>query len=95
VLAAYGLALIASTFVVLPGGGGAVEAALTLALTTQGVEGPAALSGAVLFRLISFWMLLPVGLVLYRVLTRRTPLEDIDEIAEVESAHPEDVRTQG
>lgn len=75
VLAAYGLGLIASTFVVLPGGGGAVEAALTLALGAQGVPGGAALSAALLFRLLSFWMLLPIGLVLYRYLTRNQRLE--------------------
>lgn len=75
VLAAYGLGLIASTFVVLPGGGGAVEAALTLALIAQGVPSEAALGGAVLFRLLSFWMLLPFGLVGYRVLTNASPGE--------------------
>lgn len=75
VLAAYGLALIASTFVLLPGGGGAVEAALTLSLGAQGVPGGAALSAALLFRLLSFWLLLPIGLVLYRVLTRHQRLE--------------------
>jgi uncharacterized protein (TIRG00374 family) len=75
VLAAYGLALIASTFVILPGGGGAVEAALTLSLGAQGVPGGAALSAALLFRLLSFWLLLPIGLILYRYLTRVQRLE--------------------
>jgi putative heme transporter len=75
VLAGYGLALIASTFVILPGGGGAVEAALTLALGAQGVPGGAALSAALLFRLLSFWLLLPIGLLLYRYLTRNQRLE--------------------
>jgi putative heme transporter len=75
VLAGYGLALIASTFVILPGGGGAVETALTLALGAQGVPGGAALSAALLFRLLSFWLLLPLGMVLYRYLTRNQRLE--------------------
>lgn len=75
VLAGYGLALIASTFVILPGGGGTVEAALTLALGAQGVPGGAALSAALLFRLLSFWLLLPLGLILYRTLTRQQRLE--------------------
>jgi uncharacterized protein (TIRG00374 family) len=70
VAAAYGLALIVSTFVVLPGGGGAVEAALTVALRVQGVPPEAAIGAAIVFRLISFWMLLPVGGILYRALTR-------------------------
>lgn len=75
VVAGYGLALIASTFVILPGGGGTVEAALTLALGAQGVPGGAALSAAVLFRLLSFWLLLPLGLIIYRVVTRNQRLE--------------------
>lgn len=73
VLAAYGLALIVSVFTLLPGGGGTVEAALTVALAAQGVPVEAALGGAVLFRLISFWVLLPFGLVFYRLLTRSQP----------------------
>ncbi|HMO58004.1 MAG TPA: lysylphosphatidylglycerol synthase transmembrane domain-containing protein [Roseiflexaceae bacterium] len=70
VAAAYGLALIVSTFVILPGGGGAVETALTLALRVQGVPPEAAIGAAIVFRLLSFWLLLPVGGVLYHVLTR-------------------------
>ena len=70
VLAAYGLTLVVSVFTLLPGGGGTVEAALTVALAAQNVPLEAALGTAVLFRLISFWMLLPVGAICYRVLTR-------------------------
>ena len=58
-LAAYGLALIVSTYTLLPAGGGTVEAALTVALTVQGVPLEAALGATVLFRLFSFWLLLP------------------------------------
>lgn len=72
VLAAYGLSLIVSTFVVLPGGGGAVEAALTVALHAQGIPLQAALGAAIVFRLLSFWLMLPVGIVCYRILTRGT-----------------------
>jgi putative heme transporter len=69
VLAAYGLALIASTFTALPGGGGAVEVALALALTAEGVPPEAALGATILFRLFSFWLLLPLGVICYRLLT--------------------------
>lgn len=68
--AAYGLALIVSVFTLLPGGGGTVEAALTVALHAQGVPLEAALGAAILFRLLSFWMMLPVGMFCYRLLTR-------------------------
>lgn len=70
VLAAYGLTLIVSVFTLLPGGGGTVEAALTVALAAQMVPIEAALGAAVVFRLISFWMLLPLGVLCYRMLTR-------------------------
>jgi len=70
VLAAYGLALIVSTFTALPGGGGAVEATLALSLVAQGVPAEAALGATILFRLLSFWLLLPLGAVCYRMLTR-------------------------
>jgi uncharacterized protein (TIRG00374 family) len=69
VLAAYGLALIVSTFTALPGGGGTVEAALALSLTAEGVPPEAALGATILFRLCSFWLLLPLGAICYRLLT--------------------------
>ena len=67
-LAAYGLALIVSAYTLLPAGGGTVEAALTVALSVQGVPLEAALGAAVLFRLFSFWLLLPLGAFCYRLL---------------------------
>lgn len=73
VLAAYGLALIVSSFTLLPGGGGTVEAALALTLTTQGVPPAAALGAAIVFRLCNFWLLLPAGAICYRMLTRQNP----------------------
>jgi uncharacterized protein (TIRG00374 family) len=69
-LAAYGLALIVSTYTLLPAGGGTVEAALTVALTVQGVPLEAAIGATVLFRLLNFWLLLPVGAACYRALMR-------------------------
>ncbi len=74
-LAAYGLALIVSTYTVLPAGGGTVEAALTVGLSIQGVPLEAALGATVLFRLFSFWLLLPLGALCYRMLMRDTPAE--------------------
>jgi putative heme transporter len=71
-LAAYGLALIVSTYTLLPAGGGTVEAALTVGLTVQGVPLEAAIGASVLFRLLSFWLLLPIGAICYRMLLRHT-----------------------
>ena len=70
VLAAYGMSLIASLFTMLPSGGGAVEATLSFTLHLQNVPLQGALGGAILFRLLSYWLFLPIGGILYRVLTR-------------------------
>lgn len=59
-LAAFGVALITSTFNVLPGGGGTVETAVVATLLQHGV-GAAAVPAAILFRLLNFWALLPVA----------------------------------
>jgi uncharacterized protein (TIRG00374 family) len=65
VLAAFGIALITSTFNVLPGGGGTVEAVLALVLTQLG-GGNEAIIAAVIFRLLSFWLLTPLAVIGYR-----------------------------
>lgn len=75
VLAAFGIALVTSTFNVLPGGGGTVEAALVAVLTQLSV-GPAAVPAAVIFRLFNFWLLAPVAAACYHWLMHEevTPL---------------------
>lgn len=60
VLAAFGMALITSTFNLLPGGGGTVEAMIVMVLLQLGV-GIAAAPAAIVFRLLNFWALLPVA----------------------------------
>jgi uncharacterized protein (TIRG00374 family) len=60
VLTAFGVALITSTFNVLPGGGGTVEFVLIAVLTLLGV-GPAAVPAAIIFRLMNFWLLTPIA----------------------------------
>jgi uncharacterized membrane protein YbhN (UPF0104 family) len=44
-----------------PGGLGAVEAALTAGLTAAGVPGAVAVSAVLLFRLLTFWLPVPLG----------------------------------
>lgn len=68
-LAAFGVALITSTFNVLPGGGGAVETVLVTVLLQFSV-GAVALPAAILFRLLNFWALLPVAVAGYAWLMR-------------------------
>jgi uncharacterized membrane protein YbhN (UPF0104 family) len=72
VLTAFGIALITSSFNVLPGGGGTVEAALIAVLVQLGV-GAAALPTAILFRLINFWLLTPIAALAYYWLMHEKP----------------------
>lgn len=73
VSAALGVALITSTFNVLPGGGGTVEAALVAVLSQLGA-GPAAVPATIIFRLFNFWLLLPLMGLLYHWLLNEAPL---------------------
>ncbi|NJK80785.1 MAG: flippase-like domain-containing protein [Chloroflexaceae bacterium] len=71
VLTAFGVALITSTFNVLPGGGGTVETAIVAVLVRLGV-GEAAVPAAILFRLFNFWLMLPIAAACYHWLTHGT-----------------------
>jgi uncharacterized membrane protein YbhN (UPF0104 family) len=44
-----------------PGGLGAVEAALSAALTAAGLPGATAVSAVLLFRTLTFWLPVPAG----------------------------------
>jgi len=57
-----------------PGGLGAVEVALSAGLTAAGLPGATALSAALLFRLLTFWLPVPVGWVAFNYLQRRHAL---------------------
>jgi uncharacterized membrane protein YbhN (UPF0104 family) len=50
---------------IVPGGIGVVEGALTLALSGEGVRHPLALAAVLVYRIISFWMVISVGWVAY------------------------------
>lgn len=54
-----------------PGGIGAVEAAMTAALTTVAVSTASALPAVLLFRLVTFWVPVPLGWAAFTVLERR------------------------
>ncbi len=57
-----------------PGGLGAVEAALTAGLTAAGVPGAVAVSAVLLFRLLTFWLPVPVGWAALNFLERHQEL---------------------
>jgi uncharacterized protein (TIRG00374 family) len=77
-LLAYCAAQLAAMIPFTPGGLGVVEGSLTVALVAFGGAAQAALSAVLLYRLISFWGLLPGGAACYAALRvverRRAPL---------------------
>jgi len=57
-----------------PGGLGAVEAALTAALTGIGINGAVALSAVLIYRLITYWLRVPLGFFAMKYLERKGEL---------------------
>ncbi|HET9076203.1 MAG TPA: YbhN family protein [Acidimicrobiales bacterium] len=60
-LLAYGAGQLAAILPITPGGLGAVEGSLTVALVTFGGGADSTVAAVLLYRLVSFWLLLPVG----------------------------------
>lgn len=59
------------TAVPTPGGLGAVEVALTAGLTAAGVEGSTAISAVLLFRMITFWIPIPLGWIFWTQMQKK------------------------
>ena len=79
VLLAYGAAQIVSSLPVVPGGLGIVEGSLTVLLVAYGVARGPAITAALAYRLVSYWLVIAVGsasvaLIAYR--TRRRNRSD-------------------
>jgi putative heme transporter len=79
-LLAYGAGQLASLLPITPGGLGVVEGSLTVALVTFGGAQNSTVAAVLLYRLMSFWLAVPVGWVSWGVLalvgrSRRSVLE--------------------
>lgn len=61
VLLAYVLAQLGASLPITPGGLGVVEGALTLTLVSTGVSTPHAVAAVLLYRILSYWILVPIG----------------------------------
>jgi putative heme transporter len=70
VLLAYGVAQVAGSFPLVPGGLGIVEGSLAVVLAAYGAGRVEAVSAALAFRLVNFWLALAVGWVTAAVLAR-------------------------
>ncbi|MGH9103524.1 MAG: lysylphosphatidylglycerol synthase transmembrane domain-containing protein [Acidimicrobiales bacterium] len=69
-LAAYALAKVAATLPVTPGGVGVVEATLAALLVGYGVRAGDALATVALYRVVSFWVVVPMGWLAWLALAR-------------------------
>jgi putative heme transporter len=85
-LLAYGAGQLAANLPITPGGLGVVEGSLTIALVQFGGAETSTVAAVLLYRILSFWIELPVGWATFGALTwqgrRRVPVPD---------AQPEDV----
>jgi hypothetical protein len=61
VLVAYAVGQLAENLPITPGGIGVVEGVLTLMLVAYGMHNSTALAAVLLYRIISFWLLVPLG----------------------------------
>ena len=61
VLVVYGLTQISASLPVTPGGLGVVEASMAALLIAYGVHAPEAFATVLLYRIVSFWGLVPIG----------------------------------
>lgn len=68
-LLAYAAGQLATTLPITPGGLGAAEGALTIGLVNFGGGTDATVAAVLLYRLVSFWMMLPIGWVAWGGLT--------------------------
>ncbi|HEX4657165.1 MAG TPA: YbhN family protein [Streptosporangiaceae bacterium] len=60
-LLAYGAGQLAANLPITPGGLGVVEGSLTIALVAFGGAAPATVVAVLLYRVVSFWLMLPIG----------------------------------
>jgi uncharacterized protein (TIRG00374 family) len=97
-LVAYGLAYVLAVIPITPGGLGVVEAVLTATLIGFSVERSVAVVGVVAYRLVNFWLPIPIGAVAYASLRggvggRPRPREGAQELAYRAAADREDARS--
>ena len=83
---AYGAAQLAANLPITPGGLGVVEGSLTVALVAYGGAEASTVAAVLLYRLIAFWALLPVGWASWGYVTTRTRRTMLVRVAFEEAA---------
>lgn len=71
VLLAYGVSEVAGMLPIVPGGIGVVEGSLAVILAAYGAGRTAALSAAVVFRIVSFWLAIVIGWIVVAVIAQQ------------------------
>ena len=69
-LLAYAATQVATSIPLLPGSIGVAEGSMAAALVCAGVHPTAAVAGVLVYRFVSFWLILPVGWLAWRCLRR-------------------------
>lgn len=93
-LVAYGLANVLAAIPITPGGLGVVEGVLTTLLVGFGTTRGIAILAVISYRLVNFWLPIPVGALAYLSLRvepgapRRRKAEELERLAEQASAQP-------
>ena len=70
-LVAYAVGQLVANLPITPGGIGVVEGTMSVLLVAYGMHSSTALAAVLLYRIISFWSLVPIGWILVGVLARR------------------------
>jgi len=71
ILATYGVTQLAASLPITPGGIGVVEGSLSLMLAAYGLPLSDAVAAALLYRVISFWVLVPIGWITWAIIKLR------------------------
>ena len=77
VLLAYGVAQVAGSLPVVPGGIGIIEGSLAVILMQYGAGRVTALSAALVYRMISFWLVIAIGWITVGVIARHRHIKEL------------------
>ena len=75
-LLAYGAGQLAANLPITPGGLGVVEGSLAIALVAYGENRISVVAAVLLYRIISFWVMVPIGWIAWGILTARGKSDD-------------------
>ena len=97
ILVIYGLTQLAAVLPLTPGGLAVVEGSLSALLIAYGMGSGDAVAATLLYRVVGFWAPVPIGWVLYVMLTRRLARADVSagRASEEEPVEERDTRQAG